>query len=326
MSSTDSEDADVAAVAAKRAQLSRPLFNAADVWSEDEPVLAAQRVRPRRVAHFLGADDDDDDVQLDGGEDMLADLFGDLRDVTDGGAREAGTAAGHVSARGADVTPLLDGNDVDAVVKKIRKPTAKMDEFRLLSASGFPALLRDIQRFKPKGKGHERSDLKRVITMYQLWSHQMFPRTNIRDTLRTVERLCHKNSVKRSLKEWRDEAKTGKRKNKAISQDSADHETDFGNVTAGATQRQQQQQQQPQKALEFPDTDAPSPSHEFADMENGDLFADEEELLRELEEQAVTVTAAVTGSHARTEAVRQPTSLGDAADEAEAALRDLEDF
>ena len=31
--------------------------------------------------------------------------------------------------------------------------------------------------------------------MYQLWSHQMYPKTNLRDTLQTVEKLCHKRSV-----------------------------------------------------------------------------------------------------------------------------------
>lgn len=38
------------------------------------------------------------------------------------------------------------------------------------------------------------------MTMYQLWAHQMYPKTNLRDTLQTVEKLCHKRSVQvRSL-------------------------------------------------------------------------------------------------------------------------------
>lgn len=31
--------------------------------------------------------------------------------------------------------------------------------------------------------------------MYQLWSHQMYPKTNLRDTLQTVEKLCRKRTV-----------------------------------------------------------------------------------------------------------------------------------
>jgi hypothetical protein len=38
-------------------------------------------------------------------------------------------------------------------------------------------------------------DLKRVLTVYQLWSHQMYPKTNLRDTLQVVEKLCHKRTV-----------------------------------------------------------------------------------------------------------------------------------
>lgn len=38
-------------------------------------------------------------------------------------------------------------------------------------------------------------DLKRLMSMYQLWAHQMYPKTNLRDTLKTVEKLCHKRSV-----------------------------------------------------------------------------------------------------------------------------------
>lgn len=41
----------------------------------------------------------------------------------------------------------------------------------------------------------QQQDLRRVLTLYQLWSHEMFPRTNLRDTLQTVEKLCHKRSV-----------------------------------------------------------------------------------------------------------------------------------
>jgi hypothetical protein len=33
------------------------------------------------------------------------------------------------------------------------------------------------------------------MTVYQLWAHQMYPKTNLRDTLQTVEKLCHKRSV-----------------------------------------------------------------------------------------------------------------------------------
>ncbi|KAM0792130.1 hypothetical protein ACM66B_004830 [Microbotryomycetes sp. NB124-2] len=333
MPSSESEDADVRAVAAKRAQLNRPLFNATNAWSDDEqdgsPAPAQTRARPRRVAHFLGADDDGDQVRLDGGEDILDDLFGDLRDVTNGGAarrreEDEDVEAGHVTARDAAADAPADGDDVDAVVKKARKPRAKLDEFRLVSSNGLPALLRDVQRFKARGKGQERSDLKRVITMYQLWAHQMFPRTNVRDTLKAVEKLCHKQSVKRMLKELREEAKTGKRKDGAIQAESGQTDAavaDQSSTIAPPHQRDAIASLLPQNRLVRPTRD------EFEDV---DLFADEDELFRELEAQAFTTASiGLSGDNMRAQAAPQTTTTGDLdedlfADEDE-LLRELEE-
>lgn len=37
------------------------------------------------------------------------------------------------------------------------------------------------------------------MVMYQLWAHQMYPKTNLRDTLQTIEKLGHKRSVQVSF-------------------------------------------------------------------------------------------------------------------------------
>jgi hypothetical protein len=89
---------------------------------------------------------------------------------------------------------------------------AKLDEARLLGADGFPALLKQTRGFVPKGKGHEvrvprwvrvlaqltrrsappqQADLNRLMSMYQFWAHRMYPKTQFRDTVKTVEKLCH---------------------------------------------------------------------------------------------------------------------------------------
>lgn len=33
------------------------------------------------------------------------------------------------------------------------------------------------------------------MTTYQLWAHQMYPKTNLKDTLHSIETLCHKRSM-----------------------------------------------------------------------------------------------------------------------------------
>ena len=39
--------------------------------------------------------------------------------------------------------------------KSKRKPIPRLDETLLLSSDGFPALMKEAKKFKPKGKGHE---------------------------------------------------------------------------------------------------------------------------------------------------------------------------
>ncbi|GAA6012159.1 hypothetical protein JCM11491_001768 [Sporobolomyces phaffii] len=170
---------------------------------------------------FLGAEDDDDAFDFEAfsrpaassrtrppprsaGGDALGNGFDDLFDLDDPNAPKTAT--------GGEFDDILKGDDLDAEagpVKK-RKVVAKMDETRLLGPTGFPRLMQDIKRVKIKGKGHETQDLKRILSVYQLWTHQMYPKTNLRDTLTTVEKLCHKRSLQRALKGYKDEYKNGK--------------------------------------------------------------------------------------------------------------------
>ncbi|KAM5532058.1 hypothetical protein V8D89_014309 [Ganoderma adspersum] len=99
-----------------------------------------------------------------------------------------------------------DGKKGDrTATKKKKRPI--LDEGRLLGPEGFPALVRQAKEFRPKGKGHELSDLKRLFTVYQFWSHQMYPNTQFMDTVQRTERLCHSKRMHVALGVWRDEAK-----------------------------------------------------------------------------------------------------------------------
>ncbi|PPQ86868.1 hypothetical protein CVT25_012587 [Psilocybe cyanescens] len=90
--------------------------------------------------------------------------------------------------------------------KKEPRRLAKLDENRLLGPSGFPQLIKMTKNFKIKGKGHEATDLKRLLQQYQYWTHQLYPKTQFRDTVQRVEKLCHSRRMNIALSVWRDEA------------------------------------------------------------------------------------------------------------------------
>ncbi|KAI6045776.1 replication fork protection component Swi3-domain-containing protein [Pisolithus marmoratus] len=99
------------------------------------------------------------------------------------------------------------GKGGDDEGKKERKRPLYLDEERLIGPSGLPQLIKDIKGFKPKGKGHEHSDLNRLLQVYQFWTHRMYPKTPFRDTINRVEKLCHSKRMQVRLSVWRDESK-----------------------------------------------------------------------------------------------------------------------
>ncbi|KAI5899348.1 Swi3-domain-containing protein [Schizophyllum commune H4-8] len=89
--------------------------------------------------------------------------------------------------------------------KKRRKPIV-LDESRLISPIGFPQLIEDTKNFKIKGKGHEATDLNRLLNIYQFWAHRMYPRTQFNDTVERIEKLCHSRRMHNQLGMMRDAA------------------------------------------------------------------------------------------------------------------------
>ncbi|KDR81656.1 hypothetical protein GALMADRAFT_221522 [Galerina marginata CBS 339.88] len=96
--------------------------------------------------------------------------------------------------------------DKDKDEKKARRRLVKLDENRLLGPNGFPQLIKMTKDFKIKGKGHEATDLNRLLQTYQYWTHQLYPKTQFRDTVERVEKLCHSRRMNVSLSVWRDDA------------------------------------------------------------------------------------------------------------------------
>lgn len=107
------------------------------------------------------------------------------------------------------------GLDEEVKIVKKRKPVAKLDEARLLSQPGIPKL-RSLARSKSlasklrlKGKGHEYSDAAKLLSYYQLWLDNLYPRAKFADGLQLVEKVGHGKRMQVMRREWIDEGKPG---------------------------------------------------------------------------------------------------------------------
>ncbi|PHH68135.1 hypothetical protein CDD82_810 [Ophiocordyceps australis] len=89
-----------------------------------------------------------------------------------------------------------------AVKKRVRAPAVKLDEQRLLSAAGIPRLRSQAHKLKIKGKGYEFSDAARLLSFYQLWLDDLFPKARFLDALAMVEKLGHKKTLVVARNEW----------------------------------------------------------------------------------------------------------------------------
>lgn len=100
------------------------------------------------------------------------------------------------------------GIDEEVKVRKPRAPVAKLDEGRLLSTKGIPKLRRiSKERLRFRGKGHEFSDVGRMLNLYQLWLDDLFPKAKFGDGLAIIEKLGHSKRVQVMRKEWIEEEK-----------------------------------------------------------------------------------------------------------------------
>lgn len=106
-----------------------------------------------------------------------------------------------------------------SVAKRVRAPTVKLDEDRLLSARGIPKLRSRAQKLKLKGKGHEWSDAERLLNFYQNWLDDLYPKARFVDALGMVEKMGHKRKLMTARGEWIEE---GRRRILGTDQDGED--------------------------------------------------------------------------------------------------------
>lgn len=98
--------------------------------------------------------------------------------------------------------------DEEITIKKKRKPVPKLDESLLMSQKGLPRLRKITKsRLKFRGKGHEFSDMSKLLDTYQLWLDELYPRVKFRDGLAMVEKLGHTRRLQVMRRAWLDDTK-----------------------------------------------------------------------------------------------------------------------
>ena len=101
--------------------------------------------------------------------------------------------------------------DEEVKVKKKRAPVPKLDEGRLLSDAGVTKLRKNAKNLRFKGKGHEFTDISRLLNMYQLWLDDLYPRAKFRDALTMVEKVGHSKRMQITRRAWMDDTKPNRR-------------------------------------------------------------------------------------------------------------------
>ncbi|KAK6532226.1 chromosome segregation in meiosis- protein [Arthrobotrys megalospora] len=146
-------------------------------------------------------DDDDFDELFNYDIDKINTTFDTNKTADDEQAATASKAKGN--AGGEDL-------GVDEEIKiRTRKPKVKLTEERLLGPDGIPYLQEHAaKKIKFKGKGHEISDLERLLKFYQIWADNLFPKAQFKDVIEMIEKLGSSRGMQRKREEWIEEFKT----------------------------------------------------------------------------------------------------------------------
>lgn len=84
-----------------------------------------------------------------------------------------------------------------------RNPVPKLNTERLKGPSGIHTIEKYFDGFKFYGKGHEKTDLDRILKRLEHWSHRLFPKYHFDDFLARVEQLGSKKDLQVYIKKYR---------------------------------------------------------------------------------------------------------------------------
>ncbi|CDS37965.1 timeless putative [Echinococcus multilocularis] len=165
-----------------------------NVWDADAvpfPVLTHPSVSP--FGSHLSEEDEEQGVGVDDGIDMVSVHSADEEDNNETGAQDL------------DIKTLrqLKGISAGARKKTVQRPLPKLDPPTLLGERGLPALLKDFQNVRFKGRGHEFEDLDKLMFIYESWAHRMLPKFSFMDVIERLEAVGSKREVQTALKSMR---------------------------------------------------------------------------------------------------------------------------
>lgn len=101
--------------------------------------------------------------------------------------------------------------DPETSTKKriVRNPIPKLNTERLKGPKGVHTIEKYFEGFKFNGKGHEKTDLDRVMKRIEHWAHRLFPKYDFDDFLERVENLGSKKDLNVFLLKYRRDMITG---------------------------------------------------------------------------------------------------------------------
>lgn len=98
------------------------------------------------------------------------------------------------------------GRRIDPSTSKkhiVRNPIPKLNAERLKGPKGIQTIEKYFEGFKFHGKGHEKTDLDRIMKRLEHWAHRLFPKLEYDDFLAKVETLGKKKELQVFVKKYR---------------------------------------------------------------------------------------------------------------------------
>uniref|UniRef100_A0A182WGA1 TIMELESS-interacting protein n=1 Tax=Anopheles minimus TaxID=112268 RepID=A0A182WGA1_9DIPT len=92
---------------------------------------------------------------------------------------------------------------VEVKKKTVKHPRNMLNEAKLCGPRGIIALKDHFKDFKFRGKGHEASDLNRLMRHYEHWAHRLYPKFHFDDCMTKIEKLGHKKQVQMYMNKYR---------------------------------------------------------------------------------------------------------------------------
>ncbi|XP_049284847.1 protein TIPIN homolog [Anopheles funestus] len=92
---------------------------------------------------------------------------------------------------------------VEVKKKTTKHPRNMLNEAKLCGPRGIIALKDHFKDFKFHGKGHEASDLNRLMRHYEHWAHRLYPKFHFDDCMAKIEKLGHKKQVQMYMNKYR---------------------------------------------------------------------------------------------------------------------------